>query len=306
MEKLDQLIDSTALGKLPEADRAKYQAQEDGTYKLVGDPTPAVKDEGALPLYVQTDELGKLPDVLRGFYTDKWEDVDGKPGDPGRWKLRGYEDTAALKNAVGHVRAERDMIRDKLKKYEGFDPDEFKRLKDMQSRLERERDLQRTEFDKQFTEASEQYKTEIKLREAEIDRLRTNLQKALIDRQAAIDISAAGGSPDLLLPHIRDRAKVHEVDGQYIAVVLGEDNKPRLRKGATRATDFLPIGEYIEELRDDKRFAGAFAGTGSSGSGATRGRDADYSGAPATISKHDLKAFGENVESIAAGKTKVV
>jgi len=306
MEKLDSLIDSHALARLNEADRAKYQEQDDGTYKLVGDPTPTVKEEGALPLYVTMDELGKMPDVLRGYYTDKWEGSDGKPGEKGRWKLRGYDDTTALKNAVGHVRAERDMIRDKLKKFDGFDPEEYKRLQEVRARIEREKDLQRNEFDKQFTEASEQYKTEIKLREEQISRLQTNLQKALIDRQAAIDISAAGGSPDLLLPHIRDRAKVQEVDGQYIAVVLGEDGKPRLKKGATRATDYLPIGEYVEELKDDKRFAGAFAGTGSSGSGATTGRDVDHSGAPATVSKHDMKAIGQYADAIAAGKTKVV
>ena len=308
MSKLDQLIDSHTLGRLPEADQAKYQKQDDGTYKLVGDPNPTVRDEGALPLFVDTDHLAGMPDVLKGYYTDKWTDINGKPGEEGRWKLRGHEDVTALKNAYGRVKAQLETVETKAKRYEdaGIDPDEFKRLKDMRERLEREKEVQRSEFDKQFTEASEQYKTEIKVRDDQIQKLQANLQRALINEKASIDIAAADGSPDLLLPHIQSRAQVQEVDGRYIAVVLGDDGKPRLKKGAQKATDFLPIREYVEELREDERFAGAFRGTGSSGSGATKGRDADHSGAPATVSKNDPKAIGIYADAIAAGKTRVV
>jgi hypothetical protein len=200
------------------------------------------------------------------------------------------------------------MAREKLKKFEGFDPDEYRRLKEIGERLEREKDLQRSEFDKQYTEASENYKREISLRDEAIAKKDAALQKALIEGQAAIDITAADGEPELLLPHIKDRTQMQEVDGQYRAVILGEDGKPRLKKGATRATDFLSIRDYVDELKEDKRYAGAFSGTGSSGGGATQGRDTSgNSGAsPATISRDDMRGFGVHAESIAKGKTRVV
>jgi hypothetical protein len=197
------------------------------------------------------------------------------------------------------------MAREKLAKFDGFDADELTRLKQVSADLKKESELQRSEFDKQFTEAAEGYKSQIKLEQDEKAVLRRDLQEALIDKQAAIDVNNHGGSAELLLPHISKRAEMRQVDGRNVAVILGEDGKPRLRKGATQATDFLPISEYVEELKEDERFAVAFPSSGASGGGATPPGPTN-SGAPATVSKHDLKAIGLHADSIAKGETKVV
>lgn len=308
MAKLSELVDGTTLLNLPAADRAKYQEQTDGTFKLVGDPTPSAEtDEKQLALVIKSRDYEALPDEFKPYYTNKYADLDGNPVKDGTFKLRGFEDTTALKNALGHVKAERDLVRDKLKEYDGFDATELKSLREMSVKLKKDQELQRSEFDRQFTEAAEQYKTEIQLQKKENELLRRDLSEALIRKQAAIDVGRAGGTPELLLPHIEDHAEMRQVDGRNVAVVIGDDGKPRLRKGATQATDFLPIADYVEELRGDERFAGAFPASGASGGGATnRGQTAPSGDAPATVSKHDLKAIGLHADSIAAGKTKVV
>ena len=306
MAQLDQLVDGTKLRTLPAADQTKYQEQPDGTYKLIGDATPSAEtDAKQFRLILNKTDYQALPDELKPYYMDKYTDVDGKPVEDGTYKLRGYEDTNALKNALGHVRAERDMAREKLKEFDGFDAEELKRLQKVSADLAQEKELQRSNFDKQFTEAAEQYKTEIKLRDERNATLKRDLEHALIDNQAEMDIKAHGGKTKMLLPHVTKHVEVREIEGRHVAVVVGDDGKPRLRKGATKATDFLPITEYIEELREDPEFASAFSSSGASGGGATKtGQTTD--GAPATISKHDLQSFGANAEAIAKGKTKVV
>jgi len=207
---------------------------------------------------------------------------------------------------VGHVRGERDILRDKLKAFDGFDADELARLRAEQKKIETEKDLERTNFEKQYAEVTETYKTEAKLKDDRIGALERDLTESLIENQAARDITLAGGSAELLLPHVKNHTQMREIDGRNMAVVIGDDGKPRLKKGATIATDFLPIADYVEELKEDRRFAGAFSGSGASGGGATNSGGVTSTGAPATVSKQDLKAIGKYADSIAKGDTKVV
>jgi hypothetical protein len=297
-EKLSQLVDATGLAKLAQADQAKYEQAEDGTYKLVGDATPASEADPTLPAVLDEAGFKALPEAVQPFYETQ---------EDGSFKLRGHEDVRALKNTVGHVRGERDILRDKLKAFEGFDADELKRLRAEQGKIEKEKELERSEFERQYAEVTEQYKTEAQLKEDRIVALERDLTEALIERQAALDISQAGGSAELLLPHVKNHTQMREIDGRNRAVVIGDDGKPRLKKGATKATDFLPIADYVEELKEDRRFAGAFSGSGASGGGATNsGGGVTSTGAPATVSKQDLKAIGKWSKSIAKGDTKVV
>jgi hypothetical protein len=279
-EKLSQLVDATGLAKLAQADQAKYEQAEDGTYKLVGDPTPASDADPTLPAVLDEAGFKALPEAVQPFYETQ-------------------ED--------GSFKGERDILRDKLKAFEGFDADELKRLRAEQGKIEKEKELERSEFERQYAEVTEQYKTEAQLKEDRIVALERDLTEALIERQAALDISQAGGSAELLLPHVKNHTQMREIDGRNRAVVIGDDGKPRLKKGATKATDFLPIADYVEELKEDRRFAGAFSGSGASGGGATNsGGGVTSTGAPATVSKQDLKAIGKWSKSIAKGDTKVV
>jgi hypothetical protein len=298
--ELDKLIDGTVFSALPKADQEKYDAQDDGTYKLVGDPTPAVPEDQINPtLSVVVDKVGfeKLSEPVRPFY---------EPQEDGTMRLRGFEDTRALKNALGRVRAERDQGKEKLKEFEGYDPGELARLRAVEEKVKREAELTRSEFDRQFTEASDQYKAQIELLAGQNEVYKRDLNRALVDNQAVMDITTRGGKAAWLLPHIKDHTEMREVDGRHVAVVIGDDGKPRLKKGATQTTDFLPIADYVDELKEHPEFEDAFRGTGATGGGATNNRTAAQGTAPATVSKQDLKAIGLHADSIAKGLTKVV
>lgn len=306
MAKLSKLIDATVHRGLAAADQAKYEPQDDGYYKLVGEDTPAGDKDQALPLLVKADALEELPDNVRTYYDDAWKDVDGNAGPEGVFKLRGFEDTAPLKNALGRERAERALAKEKLERFEkmNVDPGELTELREMKDRLERENQLARTQFDKQFTEAADQYKNEIKVREDKVTVLERDLRKALIDDRAGMEVRLAGGTEEYLMPWIKDNSEVRLVDGKHTAVILGEDGGPRLKKGADKATDFLSYAEYVDELKQSEKWAAAFAGAGASGSGSEPGKPGDTD-APAVIPSSDMQAIGIHAESIAKGKTKV-
>ncbi len=297
MDKLSELVDGNTFSGLTANDQNKYERQDDGTYKLTGDPTPS-DDVGAnLPLFVNEKELAEVDEPIRKYY-EKLED--------GRFQLRGFEDVHALKNAIGRIKVERDLLKTEAGKFDGFDAGELERLKEVEAKVKKESELARTDFDKQFTDASEQYKNEIQVRDTRITKLSTDLEKALIDNEATRHIADADGTPDLLLPHVRDVAEIREVNGHHRAVIIGDDGSPRLKVGATKANDFLPLSDYIDELKERPHFAGAFRGSGASGGGATNTKG-DVSGdAPATVSRNDLKGIGIHSKSIAKGTTKVV
>lgn len=307
MPKLSKLIDATTHRGLAAADQAKYQLQDDGHYQLVGDDTPAGDIDKSLPLFVKGDELDQLPDNVRVYYDQDWMDVDGKPGGEGVLKLRGFEDTSPLKNAYNRMKAERNLDKEKLERFENLnvDPDELVKLREMSQRLAQEKDLARSTFDKQFAEAADSYKSEIKVRDENILTLQKDLRKALIDDRAAMEVKLAGGTEEYLMPWIKSNSEVRLVDGTYRAVILGEDGGPRLKKGADKATDFLSYAEYVDELKQTEKWSAAFQGAGSSGAGTEPGRLAGETDAPAVVPKSDMRAIGVHAESIAKGKTKV-
>jgi hypothetical protein len=107
------------------------------------------------------------------------------------------------------------------------------------------------------------------------------------------------------MPWIKSKSEVRLVNDQHLAVILGEDGAPRLKKGADKATDFLTIGEYVAELKDTDKWATAFSGAGASGAGTEPGQTGGEGDAPAVIPRSDMKAIGIHAESIAKGKTKV-
>jgi tripartite-type tricarboxylate transporter receptor subunit TctC len=67
----------------------------------------------------------------------------------------------------------------------------------------------------------------------------------------------------------------------------------------------MTIGELVNELKADNELAAAFAGSGASGSGASTTEKKAGGGSVRTIAHGDNKAFIDNLDDIAAGKTIV-
>lgn len=114
---------------------------------------------------------------------------------------------------------------------------------------------------------AEGHKKEMDAKDQELGRMRGSLNRYLVDSQATAAIVAAGGSPALLLPLVRERVKVVEeaVDGVpgYVTKVIGPDGEPRGNgKGG-----WMDIPALVDEMKKHKDFGRAFEAPKNAGSG---------------------------------------
>lgn len=188
-------------------------------------------------------------------------------------------ETAGLKKALDAERKAKADYEKTLKGFEGIDPDEAKRLKaeaeqiaadklkskgDWETREKQLKDQLAAELKKH----QDQYTGEITKREEEAKRLRGSLEQHLIEAQATAAIAAAGGVPELLLPHVKSAVRVVEENGQFVARVIGADGQPRI---ASVKGDPFTIGHLVEEMKSNAIFGRAFAASTAGGSGASNG-----------------------------------
>ena len=172
----------------------------------------------------------------------------------------------ALKSALDRALEREKELKASLAAFDGIDPSKHKELVEAATKLQRQRDLDEKNFDKVLGEEREKMGKEVAMREQRIARLQASLERALVDAEATREIAAQGGNPTLLLPAMRPAIKVREIGEQHIAVVLDPKGEPRLKPDARSTDDFLPIRDYVAELKGNVEYAGAFKGTGSSGS----------------------------------------
>jgi len=173
-------------------------------------------------------------------------------------------DTTPALTALEAERQARKALETKLAGYGDMTPEQVKALNDAKAKAEREKDFANGNFEKILAEEREKHQKNLDLRDQGEKRLRDSLQQALIDSEAVRAITALKGNPELLMPLVTSRTKLQTVGDREVAVVIGDKGGPRLKAGAKSAEDFMPISEYVAELKADKRYAGAFeSGVGS-------------------------------------------
>lgn len=98
----------------------------------------------------------------------------------------------------------------------------------------------------------------------ELEAAEAELRRSLIDSAAATAIANAKGSAKLLMPHIKDRARVEKEDGKYIVRVYTPDGKSVLYNddGEPASIEYL-----VAQLKEDQEFGVAFAASGATGGG---------------------------------------
>ena len=219
----------------------------------------------------QLESLDDLPEAHRELYTE---------AEDGTFQLDAEgEDVSGLKSAL---RKERDARR----------------------QADRElRDYQRNRNGRATADV-EELEGKLEAAATERDRYRTRLTDALMESAARTAIRDHNGSVELLLPHLREKIEVREVDGRFKTVILGDDGEPRLAPDATKPDEHMSVGEYVATLRDAEGFARAFGGRGATGSGVSSTADTGGGTVP-TIPKGDDVAYLANLDAIAAGKVRV-
>lgn len=215
-----------------------------------------------MPLKLEIDSVDGLPDPVKPLYVQK----DGKFV----LDVEGVPDVTGLKTALNTERTARGEaeknLRETAKNLERFkdvDPDKYRDL------LGREKDL--TTQSKSWETLRDQLNTthaqELKARDEQVKGLKGTLETQMITNVALTEIEKAQGSSVLLLPHIRDRAKLVEENGKLFVRLFDDKGNPLIDNQG----QYLTIAAFIGQLKQSQDFAGAFKGTGASGGGADGG-----------------------------------
>jgi hypothetical protein len=207
----------------------------------------------AIPTVV--NDLSEAPESHRRLYTE---------AEDGTFTLDG----GGVFRALEDERAEAKKWKEEAKKFDGFDPAELKKLKEAAELAEREKDIQRGNFEKVLNQEKEKWQAEIDLQKERNVKLEAGLNNALIDSAALREITARDGYTHLLLGPVKDRLQLMELNGETIAVAVNPKGEPRLKAEPEHAHDYMGPAELVAEMKGDPEYAPAFKGTGSSGSGA--------------------------------------
>lgn len=216
--------------------------------------------QATMALKAVVDSLEAVPEAQRDLYVER----DGKF----HLDVEGSEDVSGLKTALQRERDARKKAEERAKTaLSDDDLETFERLKTEAAERERKKSEEKGEWEKLETQLKDSHKAELEKVTSRSKQLEQSLQEALIDQRATAAINEAEASVRLLLPHVRSAMKVVEQDGRFKAVVVDEKGDPRLRKDAKGSEDLMTVKDLVAEFKESDEFAGAFKGTGSTGSG---------------------------------------
>ncbi len=211
------------------------------------------------------------------------------------------EATAGLKANQAELLKEAKAAKAALKNYEGVDPKKYQELTQAAEEAERKRLASEGDFKSLEKQLVEKYEGEIGKEREVGKKYLTAMERYMIDAAAATELAKHSDSPKLLLPHIKSRMKVIEQDGEFHARIVDDSGNVRIGKGQGSAP--MTLSELVEEMKQDKEFAPAFRGTGSSGGGASR--SSGSAGGSKVVPAGDNAAFIANLAEIATGKVAV-
>lgn len=241
---------------------------------------------------LEAAEHGALSAALRELYTQRGDKY-----------VLDADDAEGLQQSLDSERQKAKALEATLASFGGLTPEQAKKLQEDTAKANREKDLSAGNFEKILAEEREKHVKDLTLRDKGEERLRTSLEDALINSEAGRAIRDAGGSEALLLPIVKARAKLMTAGDREVAVIIGDKGGPRLKANAKSAEEYMPISEYVSELKADKTYAGAFAaGVGSGTGGARNGQSQRLTGGPG---KAQADTAAKIATSIREGATRL-
>jgi hypothetical protein len=97
--------------------------------------------------------------------------------------------------------------------------------------------------------------------------MKTSLKKHMIESEARAVIAELKGSPELLLPHVREQCQLLEEDGAFVVRVVDKEGDPRSDgKGG-----WMDIKALVAEMKASQAYGRAFESSGKQGSGTQPG-----------------------------------
>ncbi|WP_115746962.1 hypothetical protein [Escherichia coli] len=117
------------------------------------------------------------------------------------------------------------------------------------------------DLESQIARLTKKHTNEIEAANAKVQALTKKLEQNLLDSAAMKAINDAGGNVDLLMPHVRSRMKLAEVDGDFVVQV----------SDGTGAIIEATEVDLVNEYKAKPSFASAFKATITPGGGAKPG-----------------------------------
>ncbi len=241
------------------------------------------------------DTLESVDEQYRDLYLEH-TDKDGKT--TFRLDATGVEDVSGLKSAL---EKERSLKKDAIKgmeevtaRFEGIDPDEIADLRTKAGRVDELEATKNEEWDKLKAGIETKHAAQLEAKDKVIASKDAALHKHLVESTAKSAIAAAGGSVELLLPHVVSKARVVEEDGQHHVRVIGADGGPR-----AGGEGWMTIAGLVTELKESETFGPAFKASDAAGSGAGAGDKKAPTGKHRYRSKADFKNAKEKSDFIA-------
>lgn len=216
-------------------------------------------------LQIVVEDINSVDEKYRGAYRE----------DGGKYFLNGvgtggYEiaDTTKLKNALNLERKAKESALKVAKGFEKYSDVDLDAAVDALSRIEEfdagnidmEAEVKR-KLDAQAQQLVTQHNEKLAIAEAKSEKLMGKLRTLMIDNVAINAINEEKGNVKNLLPHVRGRVKVVEVDDDFDIQVLTETGEPAVDGEAKPVTMKALINGF------KKDFPFSFKGAGSTGGG---------------------------------------
>lgn len=164
-----------------------------------------------------------------------------------------FEDVTGLKNALAQEKQHRKQATEKVTTLE-------QEKATLEARAGSAGDLEKS-WQKKLTDKEAEFKTQLTNRDAQ-------LRAVLVDNTALQLAQEISTSPDLILPHIKARLTMEEVDGKMLTRVLDGEGK----------MSAASVGELKNEIVADKRFASIITASKASGGGAQGAKSGSSAG----------------------------
>lgn len=206
---------------------------------------------------------------------------------------------AALEKNRNEILSDLGKTKDRLRKFEEVDLDEYKTLKAERARAEEDKARKEGDWKAMEKQMAERHGKAEQLWQERERSLTSALERHLIDGALTTEIANAKGLPKGLLPILRPQVKMAEVDGEFVVQVVDTKGHPRIADG--KATP-MTLKDLVEEARSDEVLARMFEGTGSSGGGASRSTAGG--GGPLRTISAESKWSARDIADIAAGRAR--
>lgn len=230
-----------------------------------------------MPLPITADSLDAIPEGARAAYVQKGDKfvLDAE-----------IEDTSALKAKNFELVGKNKQLAARAAVIGERTPEEVQADLEFAAKAREDKAKAEGNFETLKQQLIQQHTTEREKLTGRTKKVEGKLYDVLAKREAEAAITAAGGNPRVLLPHILPFIKVTEQDDDFSAQVVDAKGNARIADG--QATP-MTIAQLVEQFKADETFGVAFAASGAAGSGARNDGGQRGNASVMVISAEDAK-----------------